>query len=536
MKDFYKKGNAMFITFYGAAREVTGSMHMVTSETDRILFDCGMFQGRRQESEEKNRTIPFDAGILSGIILSHAHIDHSGRIPCLTRKAFNGRIICTDATKDTCAYLLPDSAKIQESDSSYLNYKVVRNFLNHLQPSKQKNSASPSEIKEMKKLLKGKGQKLNSEKINMLIDRYHLKKITPLYTTADAQQALGFFDGYPYGHLITVGKEMTCKFYDAGHILGSAICMLKVKENGKTRNICFSGDFGRFDKPILQDPTLLFDKEDQEVDLLVMESTYGNREHGPATDVKQKLKTIVCETVERGGSVLIPAFAFGRAQELIYVLHELYNAGEVPRIPVYLDSPLATNLTRVFGEHPELYDKKTHRDFLENGKNPFSFKQMNFIKSVEESMALMREEKPSVIIASSGMCEAGRILHHLRYKIHNEKHTILMVGFMAENTLGRRILEQGERYEQSGRKGKAPLLHFLNKEYPLLAHVKKIEGFSAHGDKTELLRLVKKSNLNIKKIAVVHGEEDQALSFADLVRQEGFSAVVPRRGETIQIQ
>ncbi|RJP81293.1 MAG: MBL fold metallo-hydrolase [Desulfobacteraceae bacterium] len=526
----------MYITFYGAAREVTGSMHMVSAETDRILFDCGMFQGRRQESEEKNRVIPFDAGILSGVILSHAHIDHSGRIPCLTKKSFHGRIVCTNATKDTCEYLLPDSAKIQESDANYLNYKVVRNFLSQMKSSTKQKSPSPQEIKNMKKLLKREGQKLDHETINTLIDRYNLKKVTPLYTQADAQQALGYFDGYPYESRITVGHGMTCKFYDAGHILGSAICMLKVQENGKDRNICFSGDFGRFDKPILENPTLVFDREDQDVDLLIMESTYGNREHGPVSDVKEQLKAIINETVERGGSILIPSFAFGRAQELIYVLHELYDAKEVPRIPVYLDSPLATNLTHVFGEHPEVYDRKTHETFLENGKNPFSFKKMNFIQSVEESMALMRDNKPSIIIASSGMCEAGRILHHLRYKIHNEKHTILIVGFMAQHTLGRRILEQGQQYEQSGRKGEPPLLKFLNKAYPLKAHVKQIGGFSAHGDKNELMRLVKESNLNIKKIAVVHGEETQALSFADTLKQNGFSTFVPRRGESVQIQ
>lgn len=526
----------MYITFYGAAREVTGSMHMVSAETDRILFDCGMFQGRRQESEEKNRVIPFDAGILSGVILSHAHIDHSGRIPCLTKKSFHGRIVCTNATKDTCEYLLPDSAKIQESDANYLNYKVVRNFLSQLKSSTKKNATSPQEIKNMKKLLKREGQKLDHATINMLIDRYNLKKVIPLYTQADAQQALGYFDGYPYGKSITVGHGMTCKFYDAGHILGSAICMLKVQENGRTRNICFSGDFGRFDKPILENPTLVFDREDQDVDLLMIESTYGNREHGPISDVKEQLKAVINETVERGGSILIPSFAFGRAQELIYVLHELYDTKEVPRIPVYLDSPLAINLTHVFGEHPEVYDRKTHETFLENGKNPFSFKKMNFIRSVEESMALMRDDKPSIIIASSGMCEAGRILHHLRYKIHNEKHTILVVGFMAQHTLGRRILEQGQEYEQSGRKGEPPLLKFLNKHYPLKAHVKQIGGFSAHGDKQELLRLVKESNLSIKKIAVIHGEETQALSFADTLKQEGFSAFVPRRGESVQIQ
>ena len=525
----------MYITFYGAAREVTGSMHLLSTETDKIMLDCGMFQGRRKEAEEKNRVIPFDPEMVTSIILSHAHIDHSGRVPFLTKENFNGRIISTDVTKDACEYLLLDSAKIQESDSEYLNYKVVRGFLNNLRTSSDQNSASPHEVKEIKKLLKKKGERLNREKINELIHKYNLKKVEPLYNADDAQQAFGFFDGYPYKHSITIGKDISCKFYDAGHILGSAICMIKAKENDRIYTICFSGDFGRFGKPILKDPTLSFDEEDRDVDLLIMESTYGNRYHGAVADIKDQLKKIINDTFNRGGSVLIPSFAFGRAQELIYVLHELYNEALVPRIPVYLDSPLAHNLTRVYGEHPEVYDKDTHKTFLEDGKNPFSFKQMNFVKSVEESMALMRNDQPAIIISSSGMCEGGRILHHLRYKIHNAKHTILIVGFMAEHTLGRRLLEKSLEYEKSGRTGQPPLLKFLNKEYPLKAHVTQIGGFSAHGDRNELIRFIKESNLNIKKIAVVHGEKDQALSFADYLKEEGYWANVPRRGETIHI-
>ncbi|MBT4365707.1 MAG: MBL fold metallo-hydrolase, partial [Desulfobacteraceae bacterium] len=232
---------------------------------------------------------------------------------------------------------------------------------------------------------------------------------------------------------------------------------------------------------------------------------------------------------------LIPSFAFGRTQELIYVLHELYNSGDVPRIPVYVDSPLATNITKVFGEHPEVYDRETHQTFLENGENPFSFKQINFTSSVEESMALMRDDTAKIIIASSGMCEAGRILHHLRYRIHNKRNTVLVVGYMAANTLGRKILERGIEYEKSGRTGEPPLVKILNKEYPLNAHVVKLGGFSAHGDRNELMRLIRDSNLNVKKIAIVHGEEDQALSFQDFLKKEGFSAIVPHVGETFKI-
>ena len=266
-----------------------------------------------------------------------------------------------------------------------------------------------------------------------------------------------------------------------------------------------------------------------------MESTYGDRLHQPVQDLKPQLKKVLDETNLRGGSVLIPSFAFGRTQELLYVLHELYAHKEVPEVPVYVDSPLAANLTHVFGEHPEVYDRETHETFLENGSNPFSFDQIHFVSSVQESMALNREKKPHIVIAASGMCEAGRILHHLRHKIHDPNNTILIVGFMAQHTLGRRILEKGSEFAESGRSGAPPMVKFLNKEYPLNAHVVSIGGFSAHADKNELLRFINNSNLEIKKIAVVHGEEDQALSLADHLRSKGFAAVVPQRGEIVHI-
>jgi metallo-beta-lactamase family protein len=293
---------------------------------------------------------------------------------------------------------------------------------------------------------------------------------------------------------------------------------------------------GRFDKPIIQDPSLDFNEQDREVDLLIMERTYGDRLHEPVMDLKPRLKQVLLDTYDRGGTVLIPSFAFGRTQELLYFLHELYNENEVPRFPVFVDSPLATKITRVFGEHPEVYDRDTHKSFLEQGKNPFQFTQVHFVGSVEESIALNRDETPHIVVAASGMCEAGRILHHLRHKIHNSKNTILIVGYMAQNTLGRRILEQGLAYEKSGRKGEPPVLRFMNKEYPLKAQVVKLGGFSAHADKSEMLRFLKKSNLKIKKIALVHGEEKQTLAFAEDLKNNGFAVVVPRRGETIPVK
>jgi len=524
------------ITFYGAVREVTGSMHLLTTDTNRILLDCGMFQGRRKDAARKNRSLPFDPQGITSIVLSHAHIDHSGRIPLLTKNNFNGRIVCTRATHDACEYLLLDSAHIQESDAEYLNYKTVRSYLYQREKTQSKKKVSKREHNNIKKQLKKEGHQLDNEKIDKLVKKHSLDKIRPLYTIADAEQALNFFDGYPYRHSVTIGKETTCTFYEAGHILGSAISMIKTHKNGRSFTIGYTGDVGRFNKPIIKDPALYFEADDREIDLLIMESTYGDRVHEPVQDLKPQLKKVLTETFERGGTVIIPAFAYGRTQELLYVLHELYDEGEVQRVPVFVDSPLATKITRVFGEHPEVYDRETHETFLEKSKNPFSFDQNHFVGSVEESMALNRDEKPHIVISASGMCEAGRILHHLRHKIHNPRHTILIVGYMAQNTLGRRILEQGLKYEEAGRKGDPPVMKFLNKAYPLKARVEKLGGFSAHGDRNEMLRFLKQSNLRIKTIALVHGEEDQSLSFAKHLKKEGFSVIVPKIGETIHIK
>jgi len=525
----------MHVTFYGAVREVTGSMHLVATQRDRVLLDCGLFQGRRKEAAEKNRVLPFDPGILTNVVLSHAHTDHSGRLPVVTKNGFKGRILCTRATKSACDYLLPDSASIQESDADYLNYKTLRAALTQPGNAAHTKRGAGMDLGEAKKLLKKGRHELNVDTIRDLMARLRLEVVKPLYTVPDAEKALTYFDPYPYQTTVDVGHQMTCTFYDAGHILGSAISMITARDNGKAVKLCFSGDLGRFDKPIINDPELVFSEADRDVDLLIMESTYGDRLHDTAADLKGQLAAVLDQTLQRGGTVLIPAFAFGRTQVLLYVLHELYNEKRLPRVPVYVDSPLAINLTRVFAEHPEVYDQDARTDFLSKGQNPFLFDPLRLVRSVEESMALNREDKPQIIIAASGMCEAGRILHHLRFKIHNERNTILIVGYMAENTLGRRIEELGLEYERSGRKGEAPLVRFFNKEYPLRARVAKIGGFSGHADKAEMLRFLKQSNLRIKKVALVHGEEGQALHFADTLRHEGFRVSVPRRGETVAV-
>lgn len=524
----------MHVTFHGAVREVTGSMHLLATNYNHILLDSGLFQGHRKEAAEKNRVLPFDPAMVSNLVLSHAHIDHSGRIPLLASNGFSGRVVCTRATADACRYLLPDSAHIQEQDAQYLNYKTVRGALAQ-GPSINGKPVGKRKYAELKKMLKKNHHQINLELISTLMARYRLQGVEPLYTASDADLALSLMDGVPYRHKAELGRNLSVRLYEAGHILGSAISILRYEENGRVYTVGYTGDLGRFDKPILRDPALVFEEEDRKIDLLIMESTYGDRDHEPMVDLKPRLKEVLQTAFDRGGSVLIPSFAYGRTQELLYVIHELYAEGSVPRVPVWVDSPLATDITKVFGEHPEVYDRDTHETFLRNGLNPFDFKQVHFTASVDDSMNLMRETRPHIVISASGMCEAGRILHHLRYKVHNPNNTILIVGFMAQNTLGRRILEQGEAYEEKGHSGPTPILKILNKEYPLKARVVKIGGFSAHGDRNEMLRFLTQSNLQIKRIAVVHGEENQSLAFADLLRKKGFNAVVPKAGQTLVV-
>jgi len=525
----------MHVTFYGATREVTGSFHTVTTDSDVILLDCGLFQGKRKESEAKNRVLPVDPKVITNVVLSHAHIDHSGRMPLITKEDFNGHIFCTRATAHACEYLLKDSAKIQEGDASYLNYKTAKHFLAKIKSGNKKKRISKDDLKEIKALLKSGPHRLKTEAIEKLLREHQLEIISPLYTMDTAEESLDYFNGVPYELTVTIGNDLSCTFYEAGHILGSAMSLMQYKKGDETKTVMYSGDVGRFDKPIIQDPTLDFAKEHRDIDLMIMESTYGNRLHDPVIDMKPLLKKVLIETFDRGGSVIIPSFSYGRTQELIYYLHELYLAGEVPRRPVYVDSPLATNITHVFGEHPETFDDDTHATFLEKGINPFSFEQLKFVQSVEESMALNRDTRSHIVLAGSGMCEGGRVLHHLRHKIHNERNTVLIVGYMGQNTFGRLLQKKGEQYAKEGRQGEAPLVRFYNKDYPLKARVVTLGGFSAHGDRNELTRVLKDSNLRIKKIVLVHGEEEQSMAFAEHLREEGFEVVVPFHGQSVAV-
>ncbi len=522
----------MHVTFYGAIREVTGSMHLLETGKDTLLLDCGLYQGRRKESEAKNRVFPVDPELITNMILSHAHIDHSGRIPLLVKGGFNGRIVTTRITADACNYLLRDSAHIQESDADYLNYKTVRGHLYNLSHAK-KTTLTNRERSEIGKILKHNGRRLNQTAINQLLTKHNLKSVEPLYSMSDAEAALSAFDGYPYNTPVTIGKGVTATFFEAGHILGSALCLITFREKGRIFNVVYTGDIGRFDRPILKNPTLTFPKDIGPIDLMIMESTYGARHHEPTEELKGRLADVINDTYAKKGVVVIPAFAFGRTQDIVYIIHELYNEGKVPRLPVFVDSPLASNLTRVFAEHPEAYDKEAHKTFLERGQKPFEFKELTYIGSVEESMECMKSTTPHIIISSSGMCEAGRILHHLRYRVHNPNNTILIVGYMAQHTLGRNIMEKGWEAKQKEHKGEPPMLKILGKEYPLKADVVKIGGFSAHADREEMYGFLRKSSLTIKNIAVVHGEEDQSLAFAAFLNEKGFNAFVPKKGQTI---
>ncbi|MFC1541240.1 MBL fold metallo-hydrolase RNA specificity domain-containing protein [Candidatus Latescibacterota bacterium] len=525
----------MKATFFGAVREVTGSSHLLTTEQNRILLDCGLFQGNRKRSAEKNKSFLFDPAQITNVLLSHAHIDHSGRIPLLCFDGFNGRIITTRPTHDACDFMLRDSGHIQESDAEYLNYKAARAFVLKQESRRKKNKRlTNAEIRNVKKMLKRDKWYLNKGKILEIIEQNNLPLVTPIYTQKDAEESLEQFESYPYKTPVEIGNGIQCTFYDAGHILGSAITIIEMNENGKKMTVGFTGDLGRFSVPILRDPTLEFPPEHRKLDLLIMESTYGNRFHEPVSNLGTSLADAINRTYERGGSVVIPSFAMERTQTLIYMLHELYNDGKLPSMPVYVDSPLATNLTQVFAEHPECYDYETHKAFLENGENPFSFKQLKYTHSVEESMALNREFTPHIVLSASGMCESGRILHHLRYRIHDKRNTILFVGYQAQNTLGRRIIELAQKYLESG--GDYPVVNFMRKAYPIRAEVVQLDGFSGHADQSEIIRFLTKSNFEIKKIALVHGENESIETLAKKLEELKFSTFIPKEGESLPIE
>jgi metallo-beta-lactamase family protein len=467
----------MELQFWGAAQTVTGSMHLLKVNGYHVLLDCGIYHGHRKEAFERNNNFPFDPTEIDALIVSHAHIDHTGNIPTLVKHGYRGPIWATSATRDLCVIMLRDSAHIQESDVEYVNKR---------------------RLKQGKKLFE------------------------PLYTQAHVLEALPLFQSVEYDRPFTPLPGVQVSYRDAGHILGSASVTLDVDDHGQRKRLVFSGDVGRKNLPILRDPQPV-----EGADFIIMESTYGGRTHESPGEARAALKQAVLDTYDKKGKVIIPAFALGRTQELVYALHELTNSKEIPPIRVYVDSPLAVNATEVFRLHPEVYDQEM-KDFitLTNNRDPFGFGGMTYISDVEESKALNRLDHPAIIISASGMCESGRVLHHLKNNISDERNTILFVGYQAENTLGRKILD-GQ-----------PIVPIFGEEYQVRAKVIKINGYSAHADHNGLLHWLQMAQEqgNPQQLFLVHGEMENMTILAEAARQQGVPTVyTPARGQAFAL-
>lgn len=448
-------------------------MHLVEAGNTKILLDCGLYQGRRDESYDINRHFPFGPEILHGMILSHAHIDHSGNIPNLVRSGFRQRIYATEATQDLCGHMLLDSGHIQEEDIRFVN-------------------------------------KINRKR--------KLPPRTPLYTQEDAKRSLKSFFRRPYEKPFSIGEGVSFTFYDAGHVLGSAITVLEIAKGPKPVRIAYAVDLGRASLPILRDPVV-----PERLDYLIIESTYGGRFHDDIQKAKEELKTVVEKVRQKGGKLIIPTFALERTQEVVYYLNQLIREKSIPPIPIYVDSPLASNLTEVFRSHPECWDDATQK-MLEEGKDPFGAEDIDYIRSVEESKALNERPGPMVILSASGMCESGRILHHLKNSIGDPKNTILAVGFMAKETLGRKIVE------------KEKIVKIFGEPYPLRAEVSILNAFSGHADQGELVEFITRCGKTLKKIFIVHGEKTQGEALQETLRARGFSeTVLPLRGQKVKL-
>lgn len=467
----------MEIQFWGAARTVTGSMHLLTINNHRLLLDCGLYQGRRKDAFEINRRLPFNPAEIDALILSHAHIDHSGNIPSLVKLGFKGAIWCTSATRDLAAAMLQDSAHIQESDVRYVNKRRRRQGKNPFEP---------------------------------------------LYTRQDALAAIEQFQSVEYGRPFSPAPGVEARFLDAGHILGSAVTVLDIDDRGRRKRLVFSGDIGRKNLPILRDPRPVAG-----ADIVIMESTYGQREHASSGQAREALRQVVSDTHQRGGKVIIPAFAVGRTQELVYALHQLTIEQAIPSLDVYVDSPLAVNVTEIFRLHPECYDDEMKALMLSNnGHDPFGFSRLRYVRDVEVSKQLNDLDRPAIIISASGMCEAGRILHHLKHNIEDGRNTVLFVGYQAEQTLGRKILEGNK------------VVPILGEEYRLRARVEKVDGYSAHADRHGLLNWLEagRAEGDPRHIFLVHGEAESSLALAEAIRARGLPRVeVPERGQSFEV-
>jgi metallo-beta-lactamase family protein len=457
----------MNLTFHGAAGAVTGSMHLLESNGKHYLLDCGMFQGRRKEAEQRNRDFPFPASPIDAVVLSHAHIDHSGRLPLLVKSGFRGPIYTTPATIDLCDAMLRDTGHIAESDAEFVNRK------------------HPND-----------------------------PPVEPLYTVEDAAEAMQHFRPVPLHKPTDIGGGLVMESYDAGHILGSSSIVLT---DGKTR-LAFSGDVGRPGLPIIRDPEPL-----PPVDYLIMESTYGGRKHPQTGEAIGQLEEIVKRTIGRGGRLIVPAFAVGRTQQLVLMLHQLMNEKRIPSLPIFVDSPLAVNVTDVFRAHPECFNEETNA-YLNNGEDPFGFQRLTYIRDVNESKKLNDRKGPFIVISASGMCEAGRILHHLRNNIGDSRNTVLLTGYQAENTLGRKLRDGWKTVRIFGIPAQVE------------AEVEALEALSGHADAGELLDWMKPMAASLKKVFLVHGELEQSTALAEAIHgRYGLETIPVTAGRSFEL-
>ena len=458
----------MRLTFHGAAQEVTGSMHLLEVNGQRILLDCGLYQGRRRDTYARNLNFPWEPQSIDCVVLSHAHIDHTGKLPNLVKQGFGGNVWCTAATRNLSAYMLMDSGYIQEKDVEYLNRKRSR-----------------------------RGE----------------APVEPIYTREDARETLPLFVSVGEGRPVLIANGVTLTFHNAGHILGSAFVELAIEEiaSGKSWRLVFSGDLGRDEIALLRSPAVA-----AQADFLIMESTYGGRLHGQYDTAQRRLREVVCETARRRGKVIIPSFAVGRTQEIVYALNQLDARGDIPEIKVFVDSPLAINATDVFRMHPESWDTSV-QTFMEDGRrrSPFDYPRIEYVREVRRSKQLNHLTEPAIIISASGMAESGRVLHHLKNNITRPENTILFVSYQAQHTLGRRILEGNEK------------VRIFGEEYSVRAEVARINGYSAHADQAELLEWASHFDRErLQRIFLVHGEPEGSGALAEELRGQGHSDVV----------
>lgn len=465
----------MKLSFYGAARSVTGSRHLLEAPGFRLLFDCGMFQGRRQEAVRRNQDLGFDPKSLGAVLLSHAHIDHSGALPVLPGQGFSGKVYLTRASADLAGIMLEDSARVQEYDCRYVNKQERR---------------------------RGK------------------TCVQPIYDGDDVRKVVKRFEGVRYGDQLKIAPRLTASFHDAGHILGSAAVRVKYTARGNTTTVLFSGDLGRSHMPILRDP-----EPPSSCDVLILESTYGDRLHEQVgEEMKKKAQDLIAHARQHKSKIIVPAFAVGRTQELVLRIKELVGEGRVEPIPIYIDSPLAGKATEVFKRHPECYDEETMKTFSSGG-DVFASRYIHFVSSAEDSKRLNSMRGPCVIISSSGMCEGGRIIHHLKHAIQEEANVIVFVGFQAEHTLGRKLVEGWD------------VVPIFGVPTQRRAQIVKFNGLSAHADRNDLLAYVRAINPLPSTVFVVHGEEKQALSLGAAIQAEHpkVDVRIPHQGSTHEI-